>query len=175
MQLCIDRFYFRFLQYTKLYHMKDKLTISTAQFEHRNGDKKYNLSVIESLAHKAALEGSNVVAFHECCITGYTFARHLSKDRDAGPGGICARGTQYRQTRGKLLRQTIFPYWPACLKKTGMTICSNPMFALIKPDWWQSSVNFTPLSIPVSNRETSIVFLTCMAGNAASSSAMTTM
>jgi len=57
----------------------DKLKISTAQFENRSGDKAYNLSVIEKLAKKAADEGSKVVAFHECSITGYTFARHLSK------------------------------------------------------------------------------------------------
>ena len=58
----------------------DKLKISTAQFENRSGDKNYNLSVIESLSKKAAEEGSNVIAFHECSVTGYTFARHLSKD-----------------------------------------------------------------------------------------------
>ncbi len=57
----------------------DKIRISTAQFEHRNADKDYNLSVIEKLASQAAAEGSDVIAFHECCITGYTFARHLSK------------------------------------------------------------------------------------------------
>ena len=57
----------------------DKLKISTAQFENRNGDKAYNLSVIEKLTKKAAAEGSKVIAFHECSITGYTFARHLSK------------------------------------------------------------------------------------------------
>lgn len=57
----------------------NKIRISTAQFEHRSGDKEYNLGVIERLAKKAALEGSNVIAFHECSITGYTFARRLSK------------------------------------------------------------------------------------------------
>lgn len=57
----------------------DNLKISTAQFEHRNADKAYNLSVIESLTKKAAAEGSNVIAFHECSITGYTFARNLTK------------------------------------------------------------------------------------------------
>jgi 5-aminopentanamidase len=57
----------------------EKIKISTAQFEHRNADKTYNLSVIERLSQKASEEGSNVVAFHECSITGYTFARHLSK------------------------------------------------------------------------------------------------
>jgi len=57
----------------------NKLKISTAQFENRSGDKTYNLSVIEKLSHKASMEGSDVIAFHECSITGYTFARHLSK------------------------------------------------------------------------------------------------
>lgn len=59
----------------------DKLKISTAQFENKSGDKTYNLSVIERLSQKAAKEGSNVIAFHECSITGYTFARHLSKEQ----------------------------------------------------------------------------------------------
>lgn len=57
----------------------DKIKISTAQFEHKNADKAYNLSVIEKLSEKAAAEGSDVIAFHECSITGYTFARNLSK------------------------------------------------------------------------------------------------
>jgi 5-aminopentanamidase len=59
----------------------DNLKISTAQFEHKSGDKSYNLFVIENLSEKAALQGSNVIAFHECSITGYTFARHLSKEQ----------------------------------------------------------------------------------------------
>ncbi|MBI5010945.1 MAG: nitrilase [Bacteroidia bacterium] len=57
----------------------DKIKISTAQFENRSGDKEYNLSRIELLSAKAAQEGSDVIAFHECSITGYTFARNLSK------------------------------------------------------------------------------------------------
>ena len=59
----------------------DKLKISTAQFEHKSGDKNYNLTVIGNLSKKAANEGSQVIAFHECSITGYTFARHLSKEQ----------------------------------------------------------------------------------------------
>jgi len=58
-----------------------KLKISTAQFENKSGDKKYNLSVIEKLSQKAAEEGSKAIAFHECSITGYTFARNLSKEQ----------------------------------------------------------------------------------------------
>ncbi len=59
----------------------DKLKISTAQFEHKSGDKGYNLSVIERLSKKASEEGSDVIAFHECSITGYTFARQLTKEQ----------------------------------------------------------------------------------------------
>jgi predicted amidohydrolase len=59
----------------------NKLKISTAQFENKSGDKEYNLSVIERLSQKASGEGSQVIAFHECSVTGYTFARHLSKEQ----------------------------------------------------------------------------------------------
>jgi 5-aminopentanamidase len=59
----------------------DPLKVATAQFENRSGDKAHNLSVIESLAQKASAEGAQVIAFHECSITGYTFARHLSREQ----------------------------------------------------------------------------------------------
>ncbi|THV58673.1 nitrilase [Chryseobacterium candidae] len=57
------------------------IKISTAQFENRSADKAYNLSVMEKLAGKAASKGSHVIAFHECSITGYTFARKLSREQ----------------------------------------------------------------------------------------------
>lgn len=59
----------------------DNIRISTAQFENSSGDKAFNLAMIEKLSLKAAQEGSQVVAFHECSITGYTFARNLSRDQ----------------------------------------------------------------------------------------------
>ncbi len=55
------------------------LTIATAQFENASGDKAYNLQAINRLAAKAAQQGAQVIAFHECSITGYTFARHLAR------------------------------------------------------------------------------------------------
>jgi len=58
----------------------DKIKISTAQFENRSGDKEFNLSRIESLAREASSRGSHAIAFHECSITGYSFARNLSKE-----------------------------------------------------------------------------------------------
>jgi predicted amidohydrolase len=58
----------------------ERLKISSAQFENRSGDKEFNLSRIEYLAGEAALNGSLAIAFHECSITGYSFARHLSRE-----------------------------------------------------------------------------------------------
>ena len=56
-----------------------RIRISSAQFENRSGDKEYNLSVIEKFSERAASEGSQVIAFHECSVTGYTFAMQHSK------------------------------------------------------------------------------------------------
>jgi predicted amidohydrolase len=36
---------------------------------------------LKNLLKKASEEGSDVIAFHECSITGYTFARHLNKEQ----------------------------------------------------------------------------------------------
>ncbi|HEY0059693.1 MAG TPA: nitrilase family protein, partial [Flavisolibacter sp.] len=46
----------------------------------KSGDKVYNLSVIEKLSRAAAEQGAQAIAFHECSITGYSFARKLSKE-----------------------------------------------------------------------------------------------
>jgi predicted amidohydrolase len=59
----------------------ENIRIATAQFENKSGDKAYNLSVIEKLSAMATLDGAQAIAFHECSITGYTFARHLSKEQ----------------------------------------------------------------------------------------------
>lgn len=74
-----------------------KIRISTAQFENRSGDKAYNLSVIDRLAGEAAKQGSQAVAFHECSVTGYTFARKLDREQMAElaeliPGGESVNG-----------------------------------------------------------------------------------
>lgn len=55
--------------------------MATAQFENASGDKIYNLDMIRKLSAQAAQQGAQVVAFHECSVTGYTFARHLSKEQ----------------------------------------------------------------------------------------------
>jgi predicted amidohydrolase len=59
----------------------ENIKIATAQFENRSGDKVYNLQIISQLSGQAAAKGAQVIAFHECSVTGYTFARHLSKEQ----------------------------------------------------------------------------------------------
>lgn len=59
----------------------ENLRVATAQFENASGDKNYNLGMIRKLSAQAAQQGAQVVAFHECSVTGYTFARHLSKEQ----------------------------------------------------------------------------------------------
>ncbi len=57
------------------------LKFATAQFENKSGDKEYNLSVIDRLSRNAAAEGAQAIAFHECSITGYSFARKLTREQ----------------------------------------------------------------------------------------------
>ncbi|XWW96217.1 hypothetical protein V2A60_004190 [Cordyceps javanica] len=56
------------------------LRIATVQFESASGDKAANLATIERFAAAAAARGCHTVAFHECCVPGYTFASRLSRD-----------------------------------------------------------------------------------------------
>lgn len=57
--------------------MRD-IRIATAQFEHRDGDKDYNLSRIRDLTRRAVEQGAEIVCFHECSTTGYTYLQTLS-------------------------------------------------------------------------------------------------
>lgn len=57
--------------------MKD-IHIAAAQFEARDTDKDYNFGRIRALAEQAVAQGAEIVSFHECCITGYTFLEELS-------------------------------------------------------------------------------------------------
>ncbi|WP_420592937.1 nitrilase family protein [Robiginitalea biformata] len=56
------------------------MKIAVAQFEPRDADKSYNLSVITDLTRKAATAGAKVISFHEMCITAYTHTRNLDRE-----------------------------------------------------------------------------------------------
>lgn len=56
------------------------MKIAVAQFEPKDGDKNYNLSVIEELTKRAKSNGADLISFHEMSITAYTFIKDLSLD-----------------------------------------------------------------------------------------------
>lgn len=58
--------------------MRD-IRIAAVQFEHRNGDKGYNLSRIRELTRRAVERGAEVVSFHECSISAYSFVQTFSQ------------------------------------------------------------------------------------------------
>ena len=75
----------------------DTINVATAQFENKSGDKEYNLGIIEKLAGEAASRKTQAIAFHECSITGYTFARHLSKQQMLDLAELIPEGPSVRR------------------------------------------------------------------------------
>ena len=72
------------------------LRVATVQFQHRPGDKPYNLGVVRRSCTAAAHEGARIVVFPEMCITGYWHVRNLGRaDIEAlaepVPGGASTR------------------------------------------------------------------------------------
>jgi predicted amidohydrolase len=125
----------------------ENLKIATAQFENKSGDKAYNLSVIKNLAQKAAQQGADVIAFHECSITGYTFARYLNKQQmldiaEVIPGGpsvieltayarefniIILAGLFEKDEQGNLFKAYI------CVDKNGLVAKHRKLHPFINP------------------------------------------
>lgn len=68
------------------------MNIAVAQFESKDGDKSYNLSVIEKLTEKAESRGADLVSFHEMSITAYTFTKDLNLDEITGLAEVVPDG-----------------------------------------------------------------------------------
>jgi predicted amidohydrolase len=58
--------------------MRD-IRIGAAQFEARDGEREFNFQRLADLAGRGVAEGAEIVSFHECCLTGYTFLQGLSR------------------------------------------------------------------------------------------------
>ena len=59
--------------------MKD-IRAAAVQFEHAPSDKAANWRKIERFVQRAAQQGVEILAFPECCITGYWHLRKLSRE-----------------------------------------------------------------------------------------------
>ena len=61
--------------------MPHTLKVATVQYQHRPGDKRYNLEVIRGFCDRAAAEQVKVIAFPEMCISGYWHVRDLGAEQ----------------------------------------------------------------------------------------------
>lgn len=59
--------------------MRD-IRVATVQFQHRPGDKAYNLGRVRDFVGEAAAARVEIVAFPEMCLTGYWHVRKLARD-----------------------------------------------------------------------------------------------
>ena len=93
----------------------EPLKIATVQFETRDNDKMYNLSVIRDMCRKASVEGADVVAFHECSVCGYTFAKDLSYEELLAIAEPVPTGESTPSRKSLTSR-----YWPVSSNETGI-------------------------------------------------------
>src|SRR4051794_5405600 len=68
------------------------IRVAAVQFQHAAGDKTANLATIERFVAQAAEQRVEIIAFPECCISGYWHLRKLSRDEitalaEPVPGG----------------------------------------------------------------------------------------
>ncbi|RPJ82623.1 MAG: acyltransferase [Acidobacteria bacterium] len=56
------------------------IRVASVQFEHSAGDKEANFRKIGKFVGEAAGQQVEIIAFPECCITGYWFLRKLTRD-----------------------------------------------------------------------------------------------
>ena len=123
------------------------LRVATAQFEVQNGNKQYNLDVIERLSAEASQQGAQVISFHECSITGLTHAINLSKDEltelaEYVPGGPSIKRLQqiasqyniailaglFEKTKDRMLYKA-----HVCVDKTGLIAKFRKLHPFINP------------------------------------------
>jgi predicted amidohydrolase len=76
--------------------MMKNIRAAAVQFEHADGDRQANLAKVEAFTKEAAGQDVRMIAFPECCVTGYWFMRKLARaDIEAlaepVPGGPSSR------------------------------------------------------------------------------------
>src|SRR5262245_25009480 len=57
------------------------IRVAATQFQHLPGDIPGNLAIVERMVAEAADKGVEIMAFPECCLSGYWHLRHLEKDQ----------------------------------------------------------------------------------------------
>ena len=86
------------------------MKVASVQFQHRAGDKSYNLQVVRQFVQQAARQDVKLIVFPECCLSGYWHLRNLDRKElldlaESVPGGpqlqeVVALASQYAMTIG---------------------------------------------------------------------------
>ena len=91
--------------------MRD-IRVASVQFEHKSGDKSYNLDRVRHFVGEAAKSGAEIIVFPEMCLTGYWHVRKLSRADVAA----LAEPVPYGPSTQELMRLS---------REHGMTICAG--------------------------------------------------
>ena len=91
--------------------MRD-VRVASVQFEHKSGDKSYNLDRVRYFVGEAAKAGVEIIVFPEMCLTGYWHVRKLSRDEVAALAEPVPDGPSTQE----LMRLS---------REHGMTICAG--------------------------------------------------
>ena len=91
--------------------MRD-IRVAAVQFEHKAGDKSYNLDRVRHFVGEAAKSGVEIIVFPEMCLTGYWHVRKLSRDQVAALAEAVPAGPSTQE----LMRLS---------REHGMTICAG--------------------------------------------------
>jgi predicted amidohydrolase len=83
----------------------NNLRVASVQFEHAAGDKAANLVKVRRFALEAAEKGVQIIAFPECCLTGYWYLRNLSREDFFALAETVPDGPS-SQALGELARET---------------------------------------------------------------------
>lgn len=87
-----------------------RLRVAAVQFQHQAGDKQANLDIVRTFVERASALEVELIAFPECCLSGYWHLRHLARDEleslsEQVPDGGATRSLaelsrQYKMTIG---------------------------------------------------------------------------
>jgi predicted amidohydrolase len=91
--------------------MRD-IRVASVQFEHKSGDKSYNLDRVRHFVGEAAKSGVEIIVFPEMCLTGYWHVRKLSRAEVAA----LAEPVPYGPSTQELMRLS---------REHGITICAG--------------------------------------------------
>ena len=151
------------------------LRVASVQFQHRPGDKNYNLERVKDFVAEASAAKADLVVFPEMCLTGYWHVRNLSREQidalaESVPDGPMTRellqlsrdsgmtigaGLIERDEEGNLFNSYVVAM------PDGATECHRKLHTFIS-EHMESGSDFTVFDIPQGAR---VGVLTCYDNN----------